>query len=159
MTPAHVWTDDPSPVLAAVFGAILQQRMQGLPILNPALRVEPVAFRRDADGHWSGTMITPWAINLLRLPGTGHWPTVCIGGRHEWAYASGTYEFTVAAAAGLGSYHLCSLFSPAFAFSDHQQAYLTALATMQALGEMPRPAPPVTDAALPDRRSFLGLRR
>lgn len=149
-------TTDPSPLLVAVFGTVLHQRMQGLPILNPALRVEPVAFRRDADRHWSGALVTPWAINLLRLPGDDAWPLLQAGSRHDWPYVSGVYEFTVAEADGLGNYHLCSLFSPASEFPDHEQACLTARAIMQALGSLVRPAE--RDPAGANRRAFLGLR-
>ena len=41
--------------------------MQGLGFVNPALRVEAVAFE-PWDGHWLGVMVTPWSINLLLLP-------------------------------------------------------------------------------------------
>lgn len=152
------WTDDPSPALAEVFGDILRTRMAGLPILNPALAVETLAFRRDPDGHWSGALVTPWAINLLRLPGGPDWPATAPGGRHDWHFASGAYEFTVADEARLGVYHLCSLFSPAGDFASHEQARLTALAAMLALDQAPVAAVP-PPAAPATRRAFLGLGR
>lgn len=152
-----LWSDNPAPQLAQVFGDILATRMAGLPILNPALQVEPLSFRRDADGHWTGALITPWAINLLRLPGGEDWPGTAPGGRHEWVFATGNYEFIVAEEARLGVYHLCSLFSPAGDFPTHEQARLTALAAMLALGEMPAKTPEA--APPPSRRAFLGLGR
>ena len=151
------WANDPAPPLVAVFTDILEQRMQGLPILNRELRIEAVGFRSDCDGHWTGALITPWAVNLLRLPGHPDWPATAPGGRHDWVFASGNYEFTVAEEARLGVYHLCSLFSPAVDFPTHEQAHLTALAAMLALGALPPPPGEVTRPS--GRRAFLGLGR
>jgi [NiFe] hydrogenase assembly HybE family chaperone len=152
-----VWTHDPSASLCEVFNTIARGSMAGLPICNPALRVEAVGFRRTAHGHWAGLMITPWAINLLCLPGSdAGWPALAAGSKHDWHFPSGDYEFIVAGEERLGVYHLCSLFSPALEFADHEQARLIALATVQALfAEAIAPPAPVTTSS---RRAFLGLR-
>lgn len=156
----NIWHENPAPTLATVFDDILRTRMADLPIVNPALQVEPLAFRRDADGHWTGALVTPWAINLLRLPGGEDWPETLPGGTHDWQFASGNYEFIVASEARLGVYHLCSLFSPAFDFPTHEQAGLTALAAMLALDKAPADAPPpVAEKPPASRRAFLGLGR
>lgn len=156
-----LWLSDPSPALCAVFADIAATRMAGLPICNPHLQVEAIGFRRADDGHWVGVMITPWAINLLRLPAQADgWPVLPAGSKCDWGFASGDYEFTLAEEARLGEYHLCSLFSPASEFASHEQARLTALAIATALHEAPMSAsetPPTTSAA-PSRRAFLGLR-
>lgn len=153
------WPDNPAPALEAVFADIACTRMADVPLCNPALRVEAVGFRTLADGHWLGVMVTPWAINLLRLPGVAaDWPDTRAGGRHRWSLGSGDYEFTVAEEARLGGYHLCSLFSPALEFPDHAQARLTALVVVEAVHGAPLEAPP--PAARPTgRRAFLGLGR
>lgn len=151
------WAADPAPALAQALAAIAATRMAGLPICNPALRVEALPFRRSADGHWAGLTITPWAINLLCLPGDGAWPQLAAGAKHDWQFPSGVYEFIVAEAASIGRYHLCSLFSPALEFASHEQARLTALAAEQALFAAPLAAPPAQ--ALAGRRAFLGLAR
>jgi [NiFe] hydrogenase assembly HybE family chaperone len=160
----NFWSADPSTVIQQVFADIAATRMAGLPICNPALRVEPIGFRQADSGHWVGALVTPWAINLLCLPGHVDWPATAAGGQHDWAFASGVYEFIVADEARLGRYHLCSLFSPAGEFADHEQARLTALAAITALFAAPLDAVPET---LPDaaprppgtgRRAFLGLR-
>jgi [NiFe] hydrogenase assembly HybE family chaperone len=103
-------------------------------------------------------MITPWAINLLCLPGTAEtWPALAACGKHGWRFPSGDYEFTVADEASLGPYHLYPLFSPALEFSSHEAARLTALAAVRALfGEPVGEAPPV---AATGRRTFLGRGR
>jgi len=150
------WPDDPSPTLVSVFHHIAQTRMAGLPICNPALEVEAIGFRRRADGHWAGALVTPWAVNLLCLPGSDDWPTLAACAKHDWDFPSGSYEFTVAEEASLGLYHLCSLFSPALEFESHEAARLTALASVLGLfAEAPGQRPPV---AAPGRRAFLGLR-
>lgn len=151
-----LWQADPAPALTQAFAAIAATRMAGLAICNPALRVEALPFRRTAEGHWAGLLITPWALNLLCLPGQAStWPALAAGSKHDWRFPSGDYEFIVAAEASLGLYHLCSLFSPALDFASHEQARLTALAAEQALFAAPVAVPP--PAALPGRRAFLGL--
>lgn len=152
------WHDDPSAELAQTFGRIARARMAGLAICNPQLAVEAVGFRATADGHWAGALVAPWAINLLCLPGAaGAWPAVAAGGKHDWEFPSGRYEFIVADEAALGVYHLCSLFSPALEFAGHEAARLTALAAVEALFTGTQAVPP--PAAVPSRRAFLGLGR
>lgn len=152
-----IWADDPSPVLVAVFSQIAATRMADVPICNANLQVEAVGFQRTAAGHWAGVMITPWAINLLCLPGQADgWPALAACSKHDWNFPSGAYEFTVADEASLGNYHLCSLFSPALEFASHEQARLTALAAAQALFAAPLAVP--APATAPTRRAFLGLR-
>jgi len=144
-------------MLVEVFSEIARTRMADVPICNAALRVEAIGFRRCPEGHWAGLMITPWAINLLCLPGDGEaWPALAAGSKHDWRFPSGDYEFIVADEARLGCYHLCSLFSPALEFASHEQARLTALATAHALFVQPMALP--DEAPLPSRRAFLGLR-
>lgn len=156
-----VWTSDPSSELVAVFADIAQTRMHDVPICNPALRVEAVGFQRTPQGHWAGVMITPWAINLLCLPGLADgWPMLPACSKHDWRFPSGEYEFTVADEQRIGNYHLCSLFSPALEFPTQEQARLTALAVTHALHAEPLAAP-AADSARPaaGRRAFLGLGR
>lgn len=158
MPGGQFWAADPAAELVVVFGDIAATRMRDLPICNPALTVEAIGFRRRADGHWAGVLITPWGINLLCLPGNdADWPALRVSEKHWWPFPSGDYEFTVAEADGLGVYHLCSLFSPALEFPDQTQARLTALAVSHALfaGGEPAPVPAATRPA--GRRAFLGL--
>ena len=165
VTPVTCWPDNPAPVLEEVFTAIAHGPMRDVPICNPALRVEAYGFRQREDGHWIGVMITPWAVNLLCLPGrTDGWPPQPAGAKYDWGFPSGSYEFTVAAEARLGVYHLCSLFSPASDLPSHEQARLTAQAILSALFAAPiaepaEPAAPAADTPPPSRRAFLGLGR
>jgi len=151
------WTTDPSSALVKVFAEIARTRMADVPICNQALQVEAVGFRRTDDGHWAGLMITPWAINLLCLPGNDQWPALSAGSKHVWRFPSGDYEFIVADEASLGRYHLCSLFSPALEFDSHEAARLTALASIHALfGDAMAEPPPAKPTS---RRAFLGFGR
>ncbi|MDR1890200.1 MAG: [NiFe]-hydrogenase assembly chaperone HybE [Zoogloeaceae bacterium] len=158
--------ENPAPLLERVFGNIAATRMADMPLANPSLAVEAVAFRRQgANGHWLGVLITPWAMNLLYLPttdGTPPWPDKKAGDKHLWRFPSGAYEFTVAAEEALGVYHLCSLFSPPTQFATQEAARQTACATLAALmsGDDDKAAPadaPATSAG--SRRAFLRLGR
>lgn len=153
-----IWTTDPSSDLVAVFDTIARTQTYAVTICNPQLQIEAVSFRRTPGGHWAGAMITPWAINLLCLPGIAEtWPVLAASSKHGWQFPSGDYEFTVADEASLGSYHLYPLFSPALEFSSHEAARRTALAAVRALfGEPVGEPPPV---AATGRRTFLGRGR
>lgn len=132
--------------------------MHDVPICNSRLQVEAVGFQRTAEGHWAGVMITPWAINLLCLPGQeAGWPVLAACSKHDWKFSSGDYEFTVAEEESMGNYHLCSLFSPALEFESHETARLTALAVVRALFAEPLAEPVAAKAT--SRRAFLGLGR
>ena len=77
-----VWcamTGNPASRLEAAFGAVYEQRMQGLPFINAALAVEAVDFR-PWNGHWLGVLITPWFMNLVLLPNDqAAWPALRVG--------------------------------------------------------------------------------
>lgn len=152
------WVEDPSSELERVFAHIARTRMADLPLCNGALRVEAIGFRAGPGGHWVGVLVTPWAINLLCLPRQAeHWPALAAGAKHDWDFPSGVYEFTVAEESTMGTYHLCSLFSPALDFASHEQAQLTARAAVAALFAEPVAATGAIPAVA-SRRAFLGLR-
>ncbi|WP_303787224.1 [NiFe]-hydrogenase assembly chaperone HybE [Azovibrio restrictus] len=156
-----IWNNNPAPALEAAFRHIAATRMAGLPIANPMLAVEAVAFRRyEKSGHWLGVLITPWAINLLLLPAPGApWPAAGPGGKHTWHFPSGDYEFTIAGEEALGTYHLCSLFSPPAEFHSQEEARQTAYAVLAALMLEGGDAAPSPASGVSGRRAFLGLGR
>ncbi len=118
-----------------VFRRIQRERMQGLPILNPALQVKAVGFRQWQD-HCLGVLITPWFMNLMLLPSEGDgWPELQIGDKQLHQLPSGPYEFILGEEPGVGRYQMCSLFSPVFEFADQATAEATAGAVMDALME------------------------
>jgi len=147
--------EDPRAAVERAFAAIAAGGMADLPLSNPALAVEAVGFRAW-QGHWLGVLVTPWAINLLLLPGErGDLPHLPLGERQSWQFPAAELPFMGGSAEGLGSFQFCSLFSPTFEFSSQEDARTAATAAIAALFDVPA-APPVV-AAAPElsRRGFL----
>jgi [NiFe] hydrogenase assembly HybE family chaperone len=124
--------------LEAAFNAVLATRMRDLPLVNPALSVEAVGFKRCGE-DWLGVMVTPWSMNLLLLPGENSaWQGLATGGKIERQFPFGLYEFTLGDDELIGRYALCSLFSPMLEFADHASALAAAQAALQTLLTAPR---------------------
>lgn len=123
----------PAQALELRFEAILRGPMHGVPVLNPALRVQAVGFRPWGP-HWLGVLITPWFMNLMLLPRlTAQWPAIGQRGSRHYVFPAGVFEFIGHHDAELGGYQACSLFSPMHAFADADGAQATALAALQTL--------------------------
>jgi [NiFe] hydrogenase assembly HybE family chaperone len=141
---------DPAQAVAArlesVFGAIHRERMCGLPILNPRLRVQVVGLRPWAGG-WLGVLVTPWTMNLIALPADDLSGEALgqVGSKRIRAFPSGDYEFLAGDPAGLGPHETCSLFSPMHEFADQEAAVAAALEVLKTLMEqsaaLAQPAP------------------
>ena len=149
--------------LTRVFDTIAQTRMHGMPVLNSALRVESVGFALAPVAEAAtppvleGILITPWFMNLLRLPVVGV-ADVSVGTRQRYRFGAERFDFIAAYEPALGQFEVCSLFSPMFEFADHAAAVATAHEVLRTLRSAPPPAvTPVAraDAAQPGRRSFL----
>jgi [NiFe] hydrogenase assembly HybE family chaperone len=144
--------------LEATFGAIQRERMQDVPILNPALAVEAIGMRAW-QGRWLGALVTPWFINLVVLPADGPWSSVDERESVWYAFPGGRFEFIAGSEPDLGEYHACSLFSPVLEFADHETARETARVALESLfdpsllGEKPSTANP--DGPGMSRRDFL----
>lgn len=123
---------DPSARLEAVFTRIWKTRMEGLPFLNPKLRVEAVGFR-PWGGEWLGALVTPWSVNLVLLPGDGPWKPLAVGEERIVALPAGRFRFIAGHDEELGEHHACSLFSPAQEFGEHETARAVAEASLAAL--------------------------
>lgn len=141
--------------LVALYRHIAATRMQGVPLLHPALQVAAVGFETEpaeepATPAAIGVLLTPWFMNLVWLPlarlqrpdRQGRSSVRPVGG-HSFAFIGMHDE-------GLGSYAACSLFSPVLEFADQA----TALATAQSVLQMLRP-PAQAPVAAPARRGFL----
>lgn len=117
----------------SVYRGIHQTRMRDIPILNAALSVQAVGFRRHED-HWLGALVTPWSINLLRLPilspGLSTPPT---GSVRTLGFPAGEFEFIAGYEPGIGAYESCSLYSPVNEFADQAAAVATAFAAIDLL--------------------------
>jgi [NiFe] hydrogenase assembly HybE family chaperone len=108
--------------LVAHFRRISDERMQGLPIVNPRLDVEAVGFR-DFDEHRLGILITPWFMNLVLLPGNDDWSELKQGDKVEVSLPSEAFEFTVCCDDALPDRYLSAiLFRTVSDFSDQAMA-------------------------------------
>ena len=140
-----------------------------MPMLNPALAVEAVAFRPWKD-HWLGILITPWFMNLMLLPhDAAAWRPIATGESRHYAFPAGVFEFIGGRDEVLGDYQACSLFSPMFDFANPKGAHDTAVAALAALFDagsretsgVPAPSPVVAGGAaaqatpLVSKRDFL----
>jgi len=132
---------DPTQRLEAAFGRILDERMRGLPFVNPAVRVEAVAFA-PWKHYWLGVMLTPWAMNLMLTPReSASWRPLAEGSKRRYALPAGRFDFISARDGAIGEFLVCSLYSPVQQFADHETARETARLAREALFE-PEEAPP-----------------
>lgn len=116
----------PAARLQAVFENIAATRMVGLPILNPALRVEAVGFR-EWEGRWIGVLVTPWMINLVLMPGAdAPLQPLLLDQKKPWRFPSGPYQFMGLNEPELGTCHICPLISPVAEFATHEEALAVA---------------------------------
>lgn len=119
--------------LQAVFSKIADTRMAGLPICNPALRVQVVGCR-EWQGYWLSVLITPWMINLILMSGEkAQLATLSLDQKVMWEFPSGRYEFMGLNEAELGACHVCSLISPVMHIESHEDAVSIAEEAMQEL--------------------------
>ncbi len=132
-TPASVTGE-----LETVFERIRTERMADVPILNDKLGVEAVGFESLGD-TLLGVLVTPWFMNLMHLPARHDaWQGDVAGKKSTLELPGGCFEFIAGSEEGIGSYRMCSLFSPVFEFGDHETAVATATAVMDGVL---RPAP------------------
>ena len=134
--------DDPSDALAALYAGVHRSRMQGLPIVNPALAVEAVGFA-PWEGRWLGVMVTPWFINVVLAPlAPQAWTPLAPGEKRVETLPAGGFEFIGAFDENVGEFAISSLFSPVLEFEDQATARFVAATAREALLT---PVPPVAD--------------
>jgi [NiFe] hydrogenase assembly HybE family chaperone len=119
--------------LEAVFNDIARTRMAGLPICNPALRVQVVGLR-EWRKYQVGVLVTPWTISLVLLAGADA-PLKAMQPEEKmyWDFPSGKYEFMVLNEAELGTCQICSLISPVTNVASQADAVNVAEQVMAAL--------------------------
>jgi [NiFe] hydrogenase assembly HybE family chaperone len=122
--------------LEACYAEVERQRMEGVPILNCALDVKAVGMR-DWNGYWLCILVTPWFMNIMLLPcdAAQEIQRIPTGTKRHFAFPAGKFEFIHGEEAAIGSFWMCSLFSPMFEFGDQETAEATAMAALQALFE------------------------
>lgn len=152
--------------LAALFSNIARTRMAGVPVLNAALRVEAIGFEcpskddEAAAAAGVGVLITPWFMNLVRLPIRCEDAVDGVGRTERHALGGEVFDFIGAHEPAIGAFSACSLFSPMFEFADQAAARATALAVLTTLRGAPESTEIVTTPSSPAepppaRRSFL----
>jgi len=160
--PERTELPNPAAALELAFGRVLAQQMQGVPMLNPALRVRALGFAPWHE-HWLGVLVTPWFMNLMLLPRVAaQWQPIAERDKRQYRFPAGVFEFIGGRDADLGDYQACSLFSPMFEFADDEAACATAEAALAALfdaGNRPDSPAPAAEPAAPaptlSKRSFL----
>lgn len=145
----------PTRVLAleAFYRFVQTERMQGIPLLNAALRVEAVGFAWGADADdpvAEGVLITPWFMSLVRLPAQALPHGNRVGRSVVRAFGSERFDFIGAHDPAIGYHETCALFSPMGGFTSQALALDTA---REALA-LTRPAPVAAPEPLPARRAF-----
>ncbi|MFZ3019328.1 MAG: [NiFe]-hydrogenase assembly chaperone HybE [Gallionella sp.] len=107
--------------LHAVFDDIAATRMAGLPICNPALRVEVVGWR-EWNGRHVAVLVTPWTINLMLMPGSASLASLPLDATQTWEFPSGSYDFMGLNDPALGVCHTCPLVSPTLHIATQEDA-------------------------------------
>ncbi len=131
------------------------ERMQGIPILNPALSVQALGFRLadEEDAVAEGVLITPWFMSLVRLPLAVQDHAGRVGRKRVLAFGNERFDFIGAHDPVLGFHEACALFSPMAEFRSQDQARETAQAVLDQLRPAPVAPPPAAEP-LPARRAF-----
>ncbi len=112
--------------LEQAFHKIHLENMQGIPILNPAIRVEALGFQLY-EGRVLGIIITPWLMNVVLLPVEGEdWSHMALGDKRPHKFVSMTYKFMLNEIDGIGRCQTNSLYSPMRDFISHEQALVVA---------------------------------
>lgn len=166
--------------LVELFDNVAKARMAGIPILNPALRVEALGFKLcDGDGAEAGdthdavgVLVTPWFMNLVWFPLDRIDQPERAGTSRVHQIGTEYFDFIAGHESAFGSFEACSLFSPMFEFHDQKAASATGEAVLAALRQLPEPPPVITPALTADtpktqtkpsdlaaRRAFLFGRR
>jgi [NiFe] hydrogenase assembly HybE family chaperone len=146
--------------LESLFNDIANTRMQSVPVKNPALKVQALGFAPvpQQPDVLQGVLVTPWFMNLVRLPLRNAAATDgLLAAERQKAtrqFGNTDFEFIGSFEVRIGAFEVCSLYSPMFEFADHAAATATA---QEVLNQLHRsaPEPASTAPAVPSRRGFL----
>ncbi|HGM5488863.1 TPA: hydrogenase-2 assembly chaperone [Serratia fonticola] len=103
---------NPSALLEAAFQAVADGGMRDLPFSQPQIPVRACGFQLF-EQQWVGTLLTPWMLSLLVLPGPEQqWGSRAVGDKLALSLPCGSVRFIVGEVEGCGQYLACSLMSP-----------------------------------------------
>ncbi|MBT2989771.1 MAG: hypothetical protein B6D72_13710 [gamma proteobacterium symbiont of Ctena orbiculata] len=115
------------------FRRIEDERMQGIPLLNPMLRVETVGFQQFEERS-VGIIITPWMMSLILFPAENEdWSEMELGHKQPHRFPANRYKFMVNEIEGIGRCQTHSLYSPMHEFVNQEHALAAAGSFMQTL--------------------------
>lgn len=146
---------NPSARLETAFQAIADGEMQDLPFFQPQIPVRACGFQLF-ERQWVGTILTPWMLSLLVLPGPEQvWQPYTVGDKLALSLPCGSVRFIVGEIAGCGQYLACSLMSPLDRHLGAEQAL--ALAQQSARMALSLPVADGNIPSNPGRRALFGL--
>ncbi|MBL5862410.1 hydrogenase-2 assembly chaperone [Serratia fonticola] len=146
---------NPSALLETAFQAIADGEMQDLPFFQPQIPVRACGFQLF-EQQWVGTILTPWMLSLLVLPGPEQiWQPHAVGDKLALSLPCGSVRFIVGEIAGCGQYLACSLMSPLDRHLGAEQAL--ALAQQSARMALSLPVADGNIPSNPGRRALFGL--
>ncbi|WP_196061772.1 MULTISPECIES: hydrogenase-2 assembly chaperone [unclassified Serratia (in: enterobacteria)] len=146
---------NPSALLETAFQAIADGEMQDLPFFQPQIPVRACGFQLF-ERQWVGTILTPWMLSLLVLPGPEQvWQPHAVGDKLALSLPCGSVRFIVGEIAGCGQYLACSLMSPLDRHLGADQAL--ALAQQSARMALSLPVADGNIPSNPGRRALFGL--
>lgn len=107
----HGYAENPAALVEAAFHQVADESMTGLPFINSAVPIK--AEFQLFDSQWVGTVITPWMLSVLVVPGPDQiWDARQVGQRIGLELPYGNMTFVVGQMERLGQYLSCSLVSP-----------------------------------------------
>jgi [NiFe] hydrogenase assembly HybE family chaperone len=134
--------------LEAAFRAVAAGPMRDLPLNHARLQVQAAGFEalRAEPGVALGVLVTPWCMNLLRVPLHADVPMLPVGRKSLRALGAREFEFIGAHEPAFGPFEMCSLFSPVLEFADHDAAAATAQEVLALLRADASTPPAAADA-------------
>ncbi|WP_025121455.1 MULTISPECIES: hydrogenase-2 assembly chaperone [unclassified Serratia (in: enterobacteria)] len=154
-TVANGFALNPCALLEAAFQAVADGGMQDLPFSQPQIPVRACGFQLF-EQQWVGTLLTPWMLSLLVLPGPEQqWEPRAVGDKLALSLPCGSVRFIVGEVEGCGQYLACSLMSPLDRHLGAEQAL--ALAQQSARMALSLPVVDGNIPSNPGRRALFRL--
>lgn len=140
--------------LEAAYRQIADTRMHGVAVLHARVHVQAVDFTAVDATSALGVLVTPWFMNLIRLPLQRASDELAreVGRKTTHTLGALSVEFISAFEPDVGAFESCSLFSPLTMFQDHDAVIATAREVMRSLTH----APPVAPERVSRRSMFFG---
>ncbi|MCF6318348.1 MAG: [NiFe]-hydrogenase assembly chaperone HybE [Proteobacteria bacterium] len=120
-------------LIESVFKRIYKENMRDIPVNNDKLEVTVIGLQQWQE-YYLGIVITPWFMNIFLTPYENElWDDLAELSKQTFIFPSGRYSFITGRDKELGTYQMCSLFSPMFEFADNEAAIDTATVAIREL--------------------------